>query len=749
MNTIWRPIAMRVVIPTGMTVLFFLAAFYFIMIPTLKRSFIADKQEMIRELNNTVWELLNNYHQRTLTGELSLSEAQYRAKERIRALRYGNERKDYFWINDMHPRMIMHPYRPELEGQDLTDYPDADGQFLFRTFVQRVRLHHAGFVEYQWQWKDNPSLVAPKLSYVQGFEPWGWIIGTGIYKNDVDAHIADATRHLKRIFAVILFLVTALSGVIIWDSSQIEKRRQDADAARQRMTRIVESTSDVIAMATVDGRVTYINAAGRKLLGWSDQENSPHLVQEAHPEWAAKLIFEKGIPTALEQGIWTSETALKDANGSEIPVSQVIMAHRSSRGAVEYLSTIIRDLRPQYEADKHRRRLEAQIQHAQKLESLGVLAGGIAHDFNNILLAIMGNVTLALDVLPKNDPIRPALLDIETATARASDLTRQMLAYSGKGHFTQEAIDLSLLVQELMQMLRVSISKKAELQSHLDPNLPLVQGDATQIRQVVMNLITNASDALFHQSGIISIRTGSRYCDHKFLEQTYLGTGMDPGEYVFVEVRDTGCGMNEETKARIFEPFFTTKFTGRGLGLAAVLGIVRTHKGTLQVDSVCGRGTCIQVYLPAARHLQRMQADTPVDEQSATSMPGHNRGTILVVDDEPAVSMMARRILETKGFAVMSAQDGLEGVALFQKHVSEISCIIMDLTMPRMDGQEAMAEVLKIHPEARIIISSGYSEEQLREQFTDGGPIGFILKPYKASELIAAVMGALKKPITM
>ncbi|OGV42699.1 MAG: hypothetical protein A2X46_05380 [Lentisphaerae bacterium GWF2_57_35] len=735
--------AMRLAIPTGMTVLFFLGAFYFIMIPALKESFMANKQDMIHELNNTVWELLNNYHQRVLEGELTREEAQQRAKDRIRALRYGPERKDYFWINDMHPRMIMHPYRPDLEGQDLTAYSDSAGQLLFQQFVQTVRSNNAGFVGYRWQWKDDAAKIVPKLSYVRGFEPWGWILGTGVYLNDIDTQMAKTTKHLNLVFAVILLLVAGLSCVIIWDSRQTENRRRDADTARQRLAHILQATSDMVAMATTDGKVTYLNDAGRKLLGWSEDDDlTQRTIRDAHPDWAAQLIYETALPTALEKGIWLGETALKSRDGEIIPVSQVIMAHRTPHGSCEYISTIVRDLRGQYEADKDRRRLEAQVQYAQKLESLGVLAGGIAHDFNNILQAIMGNVSLALDTLPKGHSIRPALVDIETAALRASDLTRQMLAYSGKGRFTQEAIDLSALVSELMQMLKVSISKKAELCFELSHELPLMQGDATQIRQVVMNLITNASDALFNQSGSIFIRTGIVECSQAFLAQTQLGAELEAGEYVFVEVKDAGCGMNEETQARIFDPFFTTKFTGRGLGLAAVLGIVRAHKGTLQVESACGLGTSIHVFLPADRHLKRAEAKAENDPLTAAPL-GADQQMVLIVDDEPSVANMARRILEVKGFAVMTAQDGIEALELFKTHHAQIGCVLLDLTMPRMDGQETMAEMLRIQPDARIVISSGYSAEQVREQFSGGGPAGFILKPYRASDLLAAVSEAL------
>ncbi|MFH0878332.1 MAG: cache domain-containing protein, partial [Lentisphaerota bacterium] len=650
----------------------------------------------------------------------------------------------YFWINDMHPRMVMHPYRPELEGEDLTAYTDSTGQLLFQKFKQTVLSNNAGFVEYQWQWKDDATKIVPKFSYVRGFEPWGWIVGTGIYLHDIDAQIAKTIRHLNWIFLVVLLLVAGLSGVIVWDSWQTEKRRQNAATARQRLARILQATSDMVATSTLDGHVTYMNAAGRKLLGWNNDNSTgrPRTIRDAHPDNVFRLINDVAIPTALQKGIWMGETALKCSDGSLIPVSQVIMAHREPHGPIEYLSTIVRDLRPQYEADKDRRRLEAQVQYAQKLESLGVLAGGIAHDFNNILQAIMGNVSLALDTLPMNHPIRPALVDVETAALRASDLTRQMLAYSGKGRFKQEAIDLSALISELMQMLKVSINKKAEICFELSHDLPMIQGDATQIRQVIMNLITNASDALSNQSGSIFIRTGVKECNRAFLAQTQLGADLEPGEYVFAEIKDTGCGMSDETKARIFDPFFTTKFTGRGLGLAAALGIVRTHKGTLQVESACNLGTSIRVFLPAAPHLKR--PETAVENiHHAPDAAGSNRRMILVVDDEPSVSSMARRILESKGFQVMTAQDGIEALELFTMNHGQIDCVLLDLTMPRMDGQEALAKMLRLQPDARIIISSGYSADQVREQFGSRGPVGYILKPYRAADLLAAITQAL------
>jgi PAS domain S-box-containing protein len=390
--------------------------------------------------------------------------------------------------------------------------------------------------------------------------------------------------------------------------------------------------------------------------------------------------------------------------------------------------------------EEERRNLEVQMQQAQKLESLGILAGGIAHDFNNLLTVILGHANLALADLSPESPARENLLEIDSASHRAAELCRQMLAYSGRGSFVMKLINLSRLAQELIHMLQVSISKKAMLRCDFEENLPSIEADPAQVRQVVMNLVINASEAIGSKEGIISISTGSIQCDQTYLHESYPIKPPPPGKYVYIEVADTGCGIDSKTLPKIFEPFFTTKFTGRGLGLAAVIGIMRQHKGAIKITSEPGKGSTFRVLFPASSN-----TDTH-PEAGVPPKLWRGGGTILVVEDEAEVLNVAKIMLERHGFHVLAATDGREAIKLFQKHGRNIVCVLLDMTMPHMDGEETYRELRRIRKDVQVIIASGYSEQEITKRFADHQPAGFIEKPYEAMALMAKLREALGEP---
>ncbi|MCX7050149.1 MAG: response regulator, partial [Candidatus Sumerlaeota bacterium] len=394
-----------------------------------------------------------------------------------------------------------------------------------------------------------------------------------------------------------------------------------------------------------------------------------------------------------------------------------------------------------------RRKLETQVQNAQKLESLGVLAGGIAHDFNNLLMAILGNTDLALADLSPVSPIRQYLHEVEKASRRAADLCRQMLAYSGKGRFVIQALDLGEVIQEMAHMLEVSISKKAILKYNFAANLPAIEADVSQIRQIIMNLVINASEAIGDKSGVISISTGAMECDRAYLTTTWLNENLAEGLYVYIEVADTGCGIHKDLQPKIFDPFYSTKFIGRGLGLAAVLGIVRGHKGAIKVYSEEGRGSTFKVLFPAASYA----ADQAPDEKTESS-PLQSKGAVLLVDDEESVRVIGKQMLIRLGFKVLTAMDGRDAVNIFQERSGSavapeerIICVILDLTMPHMDGEEAFRELRRIQPDVCVVLSSGYNEQEVTQRFVGKGLAGFIQKPYRMA-MLAEKMKQVMKP---
>lgn len=391
-------------------------------------------------------------------------------------------------------------------------------------------------------------------------------------------------------------------------------------------------------------------------------------------------------------------------------------------------------------AELERQQLERKLQHTQKLESLGVLAGGIAHDFNNLLVAIMGNADLALEDLLPDHPARESLDDIITASRRASELAGHMLAYSGKGSFIVAPSDLNAIVMDMAEFLRVSTSKKAELIYELGEDLLAVEVDATQMRQLIMNLVINASEALEDKPGTITIRTRVAHFDDHTLQQAYVGDHLATGEYLIIGVEDTGSGMDEWTRERMFDPFFTTKFTGRGLGMAATLGIVRGHKAAIRVMSEVGRGTSIEVLLPVTHHASPPMHPLQPDEAGAPLRPS----TILIVDDERSVLETMKKMLERDGHTIMLASDGREAVDVFAQRRDDIDCVVLDLTMPIMDGEETYQELERLKPGVNVVLASGFDEQDSIDRKALSGVAGFIRKPFQSAELRSVVSSALR-----
>jgi PAS domain S-box-containing protein len=419
--------------------------------------------------------------------------------------------------------------------------------------------------------------------------------------------------------------------------------------------------------------------------------------------------------------------------------SFLINADLLSIGDQPHYIKIMQDITAHKQATMAQRQLDAKLQQTQKLESLGVLAGGIAHDFNNLLASIMGYTDLALLELPPQSLAEPLLNNAIQGARRAAELTAQMLAYAGKGHVNIEPLDLSQLVADITRLLEISISKSCVLQYNLPPNLPSIVADATQLRQVVMNLVINAFEAIGNRSGTIRVSTGVLYCDHAYLTDTYLDEDLPEGLYVSLSVSDNGAGMSAATRARIFEPFFTTKFTGRGLGLAALLGIVRSHRGAIKVYSEPGAGTTFSLLFPAVASAENLPTSPKASE---AELRGH--GTVLLIDDEESVRGLMRQMVERMGFAVQEAANGREALKLFRGTPAQFRCVLLDLTMPHMDGKATLRDLRRIRADVPVILMSGHSEQTAMSQFVGKRLSGFIQKPFRFEQLCAVMSQALQ-----
>lgn len=437
------------------------------------------------------------------------------------------------------------------------------------------------------------------------------------------------------------------------------------------------------------------------------------------------------------------EETIRRKDGRELHVVISAVPLRDAAGNARGCVAAMQDITSQKLAAQERLSFERRLQETQKLESLGVMAGGIAHDFNNLLTGIMGNASIARLELPSGyAPVRSALDNLEHAAMRAADLCKQMLAYAGKGRFVVQPLSLNRLVKETTELLEISINKKAALQFQLAEGLPAFQGDATQIRQVLMNMVVNASEAMGDRGGVIYIRTNLIHATHDYLERAAFGEEVNEGRYVCLEIADTGAGMDKTMLARIFDPFFTTKFTGRGLGLAAVMGIVRGHRGAIKVYSEVGQGTTFRLLFPAQDLLA-----TPPDPVMHAGLSQRHEGTILVVDDEEAVRAVAARILRNAGLKVVLADDGAKAVEIVRTSPEPFTAVLLDLTMPRMDGEEAFHLLRQLKPTLRVIVMSGFNEQDTTHRFVGRGLAGFVSKPFTAEMLMGKVNAVLRAPV--
>ncbi|MBJ6724498.1 PAS domain S-box protein [Geomesophilobacter sediminis] len=522
---------------------------------------------------------------------------------------------------------------------------------------------------------------------------------------------------------------------VITDISDVKQVESDLKESRSFLSDLIEYSGMLIAVKDRDGRYEMVNRKWEQETGIPRERCLGKRDTELFP--GSGEAFRRNDGDVFTSGRSIVREEVLDGPGGRRYFLSSKFPVKGKDDAIRAVCVMTTEITDRKRAEEERLKLEQQFLHAQKLESLGVLAGGIAHDFNNILTAILGNADLALMKVPNESPATDNLHRIERAAAQAGELAKQMLAYSGRGKFVIEPLDLNQLLEEMLHMLEVSISKKAALRLHLARPLLSVEADATQLRQVIMNLVINASEAIGDQPGVISITTGCMDCEHSYLNDVWVEGDIPAGRYVFLEVADDGCGMDRETMAKIFDPFFTTKFTGRGLGMAAVLGIIRGHKGAVKIYSEPGRGSTFKILLPALEKEAEPAAAGTAPEKWL------GEGTVLLVDDEETVRAIGQEMLAALGFDVITANDGVQALEIYRSR-DDIRFVILDLTMPHLDGEECFRKLRQINPDLKVIISSGYNEHEVTQKFVGKGLAGFIQKPYKLSTL-REVIGKLER----
>jgi PAS domain S-box-containing protein len=573
-----------------------------------------------------------------------------------------------------------------------------------------------------WGWSSvhDPDLLSDVVSR------WQKAIREGS-EFEMEFPLRDASGRFRWFLTQSRPIFNSKGEVVRWFGTNTDiddkKRAEKALRESEELARsVIQNSPDCVEVLDASGITLLVNASGCRVFGFEEGSVQRSKWTDA---WPAKdrEPASRALQAALAGRAVVFQDSRRTANGPErqweISVTPIV----DDQGNVSKILCISRDV-------TQRLRAEEELRQTAKLESLGIMAGGIAHDFNNLLTGILGNASLLAETADLSS--MTLVEDIVAASQRAADLTRQMLAYSGRGRFEVRAIDLSSLVREILRLVRPMIHKDVSIELNLAEKLPSVEADPGQMQQLVMNLVINAAESMGGLPGRVTISSGVA------TEEDDVTGEIPPGHYVVLEVQDTGCGMTEETKSKIFDPFFTTKFTGRGLGLAAVSGIVRGHNGELRVKTAPGEGTSFKIFLPAR------EVKPGAAEQRPSTARWQDRGTVLLVDDEEFVRRVGRASLTRHGYDVLLAENGKEAVDLFTLHASDVSLVILDLTMPVMGGEEALGRLRQIRPDIPVVVCSGYNELEVAERFTSQSMAGFIQKPYTASALAQTVKSILE-----
>ncbi|MBN1410574.1 MAG: PAS domain S-box protein [Spirochaetales bacterium] len=638
-------------------------------------------------------------------------------KENLKSLKDSEER--YHAIFDQSPLGVLQ-FDTRLIVTDCNDR-------LCRIFrMEREKIIGADLHEV------SEYAVVPKmLDAVQG-----WVSRyEGPYKTGQN----DFTIYLSIIMTPLRDNEGSLIGAIgvFEDITERKKAKDQLNLSEEKNRLLIENASDGIAVIQ-DFKFVFVNQRFRMLTGWSDEKvDSSPFTDVVHPD-DRQLLAENHlnrIQGKLVPGIHEIRFLHEDGSIKWVTLNAVLFKWMGKPASLCF----IRDITEKKWAEEERSRMELKMQQTQKLESLGILAGGIAHDFNNILMVIMSNIDLSMHDLPKNSGVVDNLKDAVKASQRAAELCRQMLAYSGRGRLVKEVVSLSECVKDMRHMIEVAVSKKITLKFDFREGTPAVEVDTTQLRQIIMNLVINASEAIGENKGTITLSSGAVSCNREYLSKMYLDDNLQEGRFVYLLVEDTGCGMDKDTQEKIFDPFFSTKFTGRGLGLASVLGIIRGHKGAVRVTSEKGKGTAFQVFFPASSAaVEKNEPELPAGDSWKGS------GTILFAEDEAGVLNVGKQMLSHLGFEVLTAANGVEALELYKQKKDRIVCVILDLKMPKMDGKEVFKEIRNMRVDLPVLFSTGYNEQEIYLKPGDEKCTAFIQKPYQIEDLASRLRKILE-----
>lgn len=805
--------------------MFFVIVVFGILLPVMERELTASRKDSLQALIESVHSLIAEYDLRVQTGELSLDEAKQRFLLRLKNMRFKNH--DYFWVQNNflpYPTLIMHPADPSLDGaivkgprfekafalQHGVDgreefFPRRDKNLLQAAAEVALESGH-GFISYDWPKPTATGLTEeyyPKQSYVRHFKPWGWIIGTGLYFDDIQAEMAQLRWTIILAVMVMLGLTTALTllvlrsvtrplnallryskevshgnldaqvtGKISGEFLQLkqstesmvralrtslqeardktEKAYQETERSKQaeQALRQSEERLQLVTEATLDGiwdldlrtEEAYFSPGYTKMLGYDPQDfvnGFTALRDLIHPEdqEAVDASILQCIHGEQDSFKTVSRMRTKDGQWRWILGRGKVVFKDQAGMALRMIGSHV-DITEAKQAEEERARMQKQLLQAQKIEAVATLASGVAHDFNNLLQAIGGHTQLMLADRTSDNPDRTRLKTIERAVERGGQLVQRLLLFGRRAEAKRRPLDLNQEALDATKILYRTILKMISIEFKPGEGLWTVNADPVQIEQILINLGVNAADAM-PEGGTLTIATRNAILDS---EQLRNCPSAAPGPHVMLSVTDTGCGMDQATLEKIYDPFFTTKEVGKGtgLGLASVLGIVQDHEGCILCDSIPGQGTTFRIYFPA---LDEAPAAVQVEPDKKSAMGSGE--TILVVDDEADLRELTSEALESFGYCPVVAAGGQEALDIYRIRQESIGLILLDLNMPGMSGRRCLEELLRVNPEVKVLIVSGYTVDNQEEKMLSAGAVGFLAKPYQMGQLLGMVRDIL------
>ncbi len=723
----------QIFLPVLVLMIFSFFIIFMIVIPLLEKKYLQNKHDMCRTLVELAISDLYSRQIEVTNGSVSLEEAQERAITRFRYYRFGDDGRDYFWFQGPDSIMIMHPYRPDLEGRKPDNIPGPDGRMiseLYRELYKTAEQPGGGFVEYKWYWKENLDVIKDKVSYVKIFEPWGWLIGTGVYIDDIEKEIDEWIKTFGLIGLFLLFTVSVFTFFLSIRAAHSRQREIDAlDQLSEneiKFRSVFTNSPYSIAINSLDkGEYISVNMEFQSFTGITDSEL-------AGKTWFDYNLSPDNIGSDIKGNLknygkvynYESEIHTSSGESKSIMYTAALIEMKGKEAVI----SIMVDL-------TDRKKLEDALRQSQKMDVIGQLTGGIAHDFNNMLAGIMGSAEILKLKVKDNPDLRKHVDFVLKSSDRAADLIKKLLAFARRGIEVSTTIDVHDIIRESVVILERSIDRKIKISIKFNALSSFVNGDPVLLQNVILNLGLNARDAMPY-GGEITISTDNIIVDEEFADKREYE--INPGKYVAIYVEDTGAGMNSDLLNRVFEPFFTTKPEGKGtgLGLSVVYGTIKEHHGFIDVYSEPGEGTIIKMYIPAAEA-------GPSGILKSENEPVRGKGSVLVVDDEDIVRTIAGSLLESLGYECLFAENGLEAIDIYRREMDRIDAVLLDIIMPGISGVETYQKLKEIDEKVKVVFSSGFRRDERVADIIKKGKKRFIQKPYHLMELSRMIHDAI------